>query len=84
MIYCDKMGHLISDTSLEELHIFATSIGLKRSWFQGASGGGKFPHYDLTTDRMRSKAVIHGAKLIHSKDIVKKLLSCNYTANRGG
>lgn len=44
MIYFDRFGHLISSKSLEELHVFAQKIGLKREWFQNK---GKLSHYDL-------------------------------------
>jgi hypothetical protein len=48
--------HLYAD-SLDELHAFAESIGLKRAWFQGKDG---FPHYDLTVGK-RMQAVNRGA-----------------------
>jgi len=47
--------HLFADTE-GELHAFAKSIGLRRSWFQPKS----FPHYDLTK-RRREAAVARGA-----------------------
>jgi hypothetical protein len=49
--------HLWAD-SLEELHVFATRLGLKRAWFQDHP---KLPHYDLVKSR-RDKAVRLGAK----------------------
>ena len=51
----DKSCHLVADT-VEELHVFAASIGLRRSWFQGKS----LPHYDLTKNK-RAQAVKTGA-----------------------
>lgn len=48
--------HLVAD-SLEELHVFAARIGLKREWSQDAKG---VPHYDLTP-RRRARAVELGA-----------------------
>lgn len=69
MIYTDSLGHLVSDTSLEELHQFARSIGLKRKWFQD----GRHPHYDLTTTRARNRALDAGAKLVSPLEIVKIL-----------
>lgn len=51
----NKSCHLFAD-SLEELHAFAESIGMKREWFQNT----KLPHYDLTEAR-RKKAVAKGA-----------------------
>lgn len=37
--------HLVAD-SLEELHVFAATLGLKRTWFQSRAS---YPHYDVTT-----------------------------------
>jgi len=47
MIYTDGV-HLIGD-NLQELHIFAKSVGLQRQWFQKHS---RHSHYDITTSRM--------------------------------
>ena len=49
--------HMIADT-LDELHVMAARIGLRRSWFQG---DGSTPHYDIGTDRIRALAVKLGA-----------------------
>lgn len=65
MIYVDDKGHMIAD-SLNELHTFAKSIGLKREWFQDK----RIPHYDLTTKRMISKAIINGANKVTQRQIV--------------
>jgi Protein of unknown function (DUF4031) len=62
-----RCGHLVSDTSLEELHRFAEEIGLRREWFQTKS----IPHYDLTGDAYRL-ALEHGAILVSSRDIVRR------------
>jgi hypothetical protein len=67
MIYLDEKGHLISDESLDELHLFAHNLGLKREWFQDHP---YHPHYDLTTKRMREKAQKIGAQLVTSREIV--------------
>ncbi len=48
--------HLSADT-LDELHEFAASIGMKRAWFQDHK---LLPHYDLTPSR-RAVAVHLGA-----------------------
>lgn len=40
--------HMFADT-LEELHLMATKIGLKREWFQISKAG--FPHYDLNANK---------------------------------
>lgn len=65
-IYVDNKGHLISSISNDELHKVPFKLGLKSGWFQGN-------HYDLTTQRMRSKAMNMGAALVSSKDIVRFL-----------
>lgn len=49
--------HMYADT-LDELHAFAKSIGMKRTWFQ--ADGGRLPHYDLVPSR-RKDAVALGA-----------------------
>lgn len=50
--------HMFTDSlDLEELHLFAAKLGLKRDWFQQHRVA---PHYDLTAVR-RVKAVQLGA-----------------------
>lgn len=49
--------HMTADTK-DELHEFAGSIGLKRSWFQDKPRG--LWHYDVTK-AVRSRAVAAGA-----------------------
>ena len=80
MIYVDEMMvclrnknwpysrscHLVAD-SVEELHVFARRMGLKRSWFQSKSD---LPHYDLTTG-MRFMAIRLGAIEIDKKKFVE-------------
>lgn len=48
--------HLVAD-SLDELHRFAKSLGLKRAWFQAHAS---LPHYDVTIE-IRSVALSLGA-----------------------
>jgi hypothetical protein len=62
-----RCGHLVSDTSIEELHQFAESLGLRREWFQEKS----IPHYDLT-GKVYDLALERGAKLVSSRDIVRR------------
>lgn len=52
-----KSCHLFTDGEIEELHLFAEKIGMKRAWFQNH----RIPHYDLTPQRRRV-AVAAGAK----------------------
>ena len=56
--------HMIAD-SVEELHLFADSIRLKRVWFQPHSS----PHYDLTPNK-RAAAVRRGALELSSSEFV--------------
>jgi hypothetical protein len=48
--------HLVAD-SLDELHRFAKSLGLKRAWFQAHAS---LPHYDVTVE-IRIVALRRGA-----------------------
>ncbi|PLA73422.1 DUF4031 domain-containing protein [Hydrogenovibrio sp. SC-1] len=51
-----KWCHLVAD-SLDELHVFAEELGLKRAWFQKNAS---YPHYDVTIE-VRAKALRIGA-----------------------
>lgn len=52
-------GHLQADTP-EELHAFAGSLGLRRSWFQSKPNRPEHDHYDLTQSK-RDEAILAGA-----------------------
>jgi hypothetical protein len=43
-----KWCHMISDGCLEELHVFAERLGMRREWFQDHP---KMPHYDITAEQ---------------------------------
>ncbi|PRZ36636.1 uncharacterized protein DUF4031 [Antricoccus suffuscus] len=58
-------AHLISDSSFEELHQFAGSIGIPRRGFDG-------DHYDIPADRW-SMVVDRGVTPTDSKDVVRRL-----------
>ncbi|MDP8900849.1 MAG: DUF4031 domain-containing protein [Actinomycetota bacterium] len=60
--------HMVSDRSVEELHAFASEIGLRRRWFQG----GPRPHYDLRPSRRRV-AVSKGAEEVGARELVKRM-----------
>jgi hypothetical protein len=60
-----KWAHLVSDSSYEELHDFATALGLKREWFQG-------DHYDIPT-HIRDQAVELGATPVEARVLVRRL-----------
>lgn len=59
--------HMVSDESVEELHQFATKIGLKRKAFQSVSR----PHYDLRPSTRRL-AVSMGAQEVGMRDLVRR------------
>lgn len=59
-----KWCHLFSDLNdTTELHAFAASIGLRRSWFQTKAGQEWGDHYDVTLGK-RAAAVRRGAEEI--------------------
>ena len=60
--------HMVSDGSVEELHAFASEIGLRRRWFQD----GPRPHYDLRPSKRRL-AVAKGAKEVNVRVLVRSM-----------
>jgi len=64
-----KWCHMVSDTSEEELHAFAASLGLKRQWAQ-LRPKSSAAHYDLTATK-RALAVKLGAVEITSRELVR-------------
>lgn len=69
MILTDGM-HLASDNSLEELHRFASLIGLKRRWFQGR----RLPHYDVTVKWRQEWAEGMGAVRVSPRELVRRMV----------
>ena len=57
--------HLVSDESLDELHVFAEQLGVPRRVFQG-------DHYDLH-EELRIDAVVLGAREVTSRELVVRL-----------
>lgn len=64
------MSHMFADT-LDELHAFATRIGLKRAWFQQPPKA-SWEHYDITKGK-RELALRMGAVPIRYRDLPAKL-----------
>lgn len=62
-----RWAHLVSDTSFDELHGFATRLGMPRRTFQG-------DHYDIPTD-MRLRAIEMGAIPVDSRELVRRLIA---------
>jgi hypothetical protein len=58
-------GHLVSDTSLKELHDFARSVGIPERGFDR-------DHYDVPEDRYE-QLIEAGAQLIDARDLVRRL-----------
>lgn len=61
-------AHMLA-SDINELHVMAKIIGLKRSWFQDST----FPHYDLTRSK-RVKAIDAGAISIDIGEIPEDVL----------
>jgi len=67
-------AHLISDTSIEELHDFAERLGIPERAFQG-------DHYDIT-DELRDCAIAEGARPVDSRTIVTALRAAGLRTSR--
>ena len=60
-----RWAHLVSDTSLEELHAFAERLGVDPRLFEG-------DHYDVTAE-WREQAIALGAVAVDSRELVRRL-----------
>lgn len=61
----ERWCHLVSDTSLEELHAFVEVHGIERRAFQG-------DHYDIP-ERYRPVMIDAGAVEVDSRELVRAL-----------
>lgn len=59
--------HLVADT-VEELHEFASRLGLRPEWFQRKT---LYPHYDVTVS-VRERALRLGAVAAHKEVVVTR------------
>ncbi len=66
-VYVDRWCHLFAD-DVEELHVLAARIGMKRAWFQHRPG--RLPHYDLVPPR-RAAALAAGAVEVGREKLVE-------------
>ncbi len=91
MIYVDeirdyqqgKFSHMWTDGSIEELHNFASRLGLKRHWIHHSKGiSGNFSHYDIVPSK-RSLAIRYGAQYIPLRDWITKRLAEKDTPKAG-
>jgi Protein of unknown function (DUF4031) len=60
-----KWCHMVSDTSMDELHDFAADLGIPRRGFQG-------DHYDIP-EEFRPEVVAAGAVEVESRELVRRL-----------
>lgn len=67
-------GHLVSDTSYDELHAFAAQLGIPRRAFQG-------DHYDVP-ETLREEALALGAVAVTSRQLVNALKAAGLRRNQ--
>ncbi|NHI16975.1 DUF4031 domain-containing protein [Microbacterium excoecariae] len=60
-------SHLVSDTSLEELHAFARAQGIPRRGFD-------LDHYDVPADRVDA-LVVAGARRVSAGELTRALIA---------
>jgi hypothetical protein len=60
-----KWCHMVSDTSLDELHGFAERLGIPQRGFQG-------DHYDLP-EEYREQAIELGAQVVSARELLRRL-----------
>ena len=60
-----RWAHLVSDASLEELHVFAVDLRIDRRLFGG-------DHYDIT-EEWRLQAIALGAEPVDSRELLRRL-----------
>ena len=58
-------GHLVSDSSLEELHTFAAAAGIPARGFD-------LDHYDVPAERYEELLAL-GAELVGTRELVRRL-----------
>jgi hypothetical protein len=60
-------SHLVSDSSLEELHAFAARVGVPERAFDR-------DHYDIPQERY-DDAVAAGAEAVEGKELIRRLIA---------
>jgi len=68
-------SHLISDTSFEELHVFADELGVPRRAFER-------DHYDIPSHRY-ADVVAAGAVEVSSREVVRLLTGAGLRRPKG-
>ena len=59
-------AHLVSDTSLDELHEFADALGIPRRGFD-------LDHYDIPEEYVE-RAIAAGAEFLPARELLKRLI----------
>jgi len=59
-------AHLVSDTSLDELHEFADGLGIPRRGFD-------LDHYDIPEEYVE-RAIAAGAEFLPARELLKRLI----------
>ena len=67
-------SHLVSDTSVEELHAFAAANGIPRRGFDR-------DHYDVPSD-LYDELIAAGATPVSSRDLVRRLIAAGLRARK--
>lgn len=73
--YGTVWSHLVSDSSLDELHMVAERIGLPRNLFDA-------DHYDVPV-RLYDTAINAGAKPVEGRDLIRALLASGLRDRKG-
>lgn len=66
----DGYCHMVA-SSIEELHEFAESIGVKKCWYENKRGKNQ-PHYDIKGYSI-TKALRNGAELVTRRELFEFL-----------
>ena len=69
-------SHLVSDSSFEELHVFARAVGLRDRAFHR-------DHYDVPEERY-DEMVAAGAEPVSSRELVRRLTAAGLRRRRTG
>ena len=68
-------GHMVSDTSYDELHAFAEGLGVPRRGFER-------DHYDIPIE-LHPEALAQGAEFVSSKELVRRLTAAGLRRPKG-
>ena len=67
-----RWAHMVSDTSLEELHTFAVSLGIPRKGFHDPPHKNQ-PHYDIPLE-LYEQALEAGAQIVTGRELVTRMV----------